>query len=886
MASHIVGGEFELLYVKGNQYQLNLIYYFDVNNNGFNGQPPEQNEPTLVAYIFRKSDNARMMPVTLRFSEKTRVGYTQPSCSQGEVKTDKLIYTALITLPANTYSDPAGYYVAWERCCRNYTITNIFSQNPQNSINTAGQTFYLEFPPVSKNGVAFINSSPRLFPPLNDYACPSRPYYVDFAGIDDDGDSLVYTLTTPLNTSSAVAVPPVQPAPYNLINWRPGYDLDHITKGNPDLHITREGMLTVTPPPNVGLFVFAVKVEEYRNKEKIGESRRDFQMVVVDCKVASPPKIVGKKLTDASFIYDGAMNVSFSNQVADADRCIQVQVSDPDSENAADNNTENISLRVIGLNFKSATLNQILPAQLSATLVNGSTKDFRICFPQCPFLKSGLYQIGIIAMDDACSLPLLDTLKVNVYVEPPVNHDPYFVTATNVTGLVQEGDQASWPFEIRDDDGDELTFISAPSGFSFADAGMKVNVTTWQPGLIKGNITWDAYCDVYSFAKRTSFLINLLVNDVDQCQLNDPVKAVYNLKVILPGNADPIVDTDLTPDPMEKLVSGLQRKINQSLAFKVTGSDIVDNDFIALRMIPVGFKAADFGMSFQKKTGNGSLSSDFVWNIDCSKVDLKKKDEFEFMFLAVDSTNKCRIRKADTVTVQVKVLPPDNLAPQLTVVSKNPELTLAADNQLNVTLGQQIILDVQGADGDILPKRDSLTLTLKEKNGSIPPEGYVFANAKGMGNVISTFSWNPQCNIFQNEVYENRYTFKFYLKDNKCFNGKADSITVAINIKDVEARSEEFLPINVFTPNDDGFNDDYSMEIIDAATGERINILPPDNCTGRFEMIRIVNRWGNQVYGSSDRNFRWSGKDQPAGIYYYLIKYSNKEFKGALSLRN
>ncbi len=114
-------------------------------------------------------------------------------------------------LSDSRFNDPQGYYIVWERCCRNYAITNIYSENPDVSSRAAGQTFYLEFPPVVKNGQPFYNSSPRLFPPLNDYACPRKPYYVDFAGIDDDGDSLVYSLVTPLTTHSILALPPLQP---------------------------------------------------------------------------------------------------------------------------------------------------------------------------------------------------------------------------------------------------------------------------------------------------------------------------------------------------------------------------------------------------------------------------------------------------------------------------------------------------------------------------------------------------------------------------------------------------------------------------------------------------------------------------------------------------
>ncbi|MFM7852350.1 MAG: hypothetical protein ACKO96_10655, partial [Flammeovirgaceae bacterium] len=175
--------------------------------------------------------------------------------------------------------------------------------------------------------------------------------------------------------------------------------------GNPDLSITKDGFLTVSPSGNQSLYVFAVKVEEYRNKIKIGESRRDFQMLVVDaCPVASPPVITGKKKTDATFTYKENMSVSFLNNVEDAQRCIQVRVSDIDSTKPDQNFTENIGIRVIGLNFKNPDLNQILPSITTAVLTNGSTKDFEICFPQCSY-TTGPYQVGIIAYDDACSLP-------------------------------------------------------------------------------------------------------------------------------------------------------------------------------------------------------------------------------------------------------------------------------------------------------------------------------------------------------------------------------------------------------------------------------------------------------------------------------------------------
>src|SRR6267378_1863325 len=165
MASHIVGGEFELLHISGSLYQLNLIIYFD-QLHGSEGAK----DYNITATIYRKRDNRFMDNVHLPLVSESQVGYTQPVCSHGEIVTTKLTYTSTVTLPDNTYNDPKGYYLVWQRCCRNYQITNIYSNAPISGDpadpNAAGQTFYLEFPPVVKNGVEFIDSSPRLFPPL------------------------------------------------------------------------------------------------------------------------------------------------------------------------------------------------------------------------------------------------------------------------------------------------------------------------------------------------------------------------------------------------------------------------------------------------------------------------------------------------------------------------------------------------------------------------------------------------------------------------------------------------------------------------------------------------------------------------------------------------
>lgn len=881
-ASHIVGGEFELLHISGSTYRLNLIIYFDKNNGA-----PAAKDQTATVSIFRKSTDTFISSVVLQLSNESSVAYTQPECSNGEIVTDKLIYTTTLTLDPAVFNEPEGYYVAWERCCRNYTITNIFSEDPtpQNGGISAGQTFLLEFPPVVKDGEPFINSSPRLFPPLNDYACPGRPYYVDFAGVDDDGDSLVYTLTTPLNTHQAVALPAILPKPYPLVQWRPGFDIDQVIGGNPDLKISKAGLLTATPLIQ-GLFVFAVKIEEYRDKELIGISRRDFQMLVVDgCADAVPPQITGPT------------SISLTAADTGQDRCITVTVSDADSQKLSDNFTENIRIRAVGLNFNNKNLTEVLPADITATLMNGSTQDFDICLPVCPFFLGGPMEIGIIAMDDACSLPLLDTLKVTVNIVPPPNTDPYFNDSSpNIITLFEGESTEDSPapttvdqleFEIFDDEADELLVSVLTDGFVMANAGIAYTVISEGPGYVKGRLDWDAFCDIYDFTQRTTFKVTIQVEDLDECDLNEPVQLDYNFTVILPGNDPPIIDTNLTSSPNERIVSGVQKRIFEKLTFNVLGNDPNAGDHLVLDLIGSNQLNADslrgLGVSFTKAEGFSSIQSQFNWDLNCDKLDLDKLDSFDLQFTVVDSQNKCKIYKADTVEVEVKILPPLNAEPILTINNLNSELTLA-NNQIQMTRGNQIVLGLQGLDMDNSPQ-DFIKLEMIKAEGSVAPEGYVFEPSEGEGSVSSTFSWNPDCSIFENGVYENDYTFTFRVTDDRCFNVKADTVAVDINIKDIDGGDNGFTPINYFSPNDDGVNDYYAMELKNLDTDEIENILPPDNCISEFQAIRIYNRWGKEVFQSADRNFKWFGKGEAAGVYFYLIEYSNKEYKGSLSIR-
>ncbi|MDQ2657904.1 MAG: gliding motility-associated C-terminal domain-containing protein, partial [Bacteroidota bacterium] len=479
-------------------------------------------------------------------------------------------------------------------------------------------------------------------------------------------------------------------------------------------------------------------------------------------------------------------------------------------------------------------------------------------------------------------LPLSDTLKIMVNIEPPDNTNARFTTP-DVTEFLIEGTSKSWPIQAVDDEHDPLIVGVVTDGFDLADVGMEIRQIEQADGSYKAELVWDAYCDIYDFTGRTSFQVKILVEDVDECNFSHPDVMVFHLNVQLPGNADPVISTDLTAEEVEE---GISRKMFESLSFQVYGDD-ADNNPLRLTAQGNGFDLGWYAMNFPTVVGDGHVSSQFDWSLLCDKLRLAEQDTFELMFIVVDDANKCRIYKADTLTVDVYARPPDNQKPLLTVASMNPDLPFE-NNQQTLYVGQQISLELSSSDPDVAPV-DRVVIEMVGAEGTVEPSGYAFEPANGQGSAQTTFVWNPDCSIFENGVYENDYTVTFRSYDDRCQNTKADTVVVEFTIRDYANEVKEFLPPNFVSPDHDPElrNEFFAMvRLKDPATGELEDILPKDNCLGHFVGVTIYNRWGKAVFESTHRDFRWYPEDDAAGVYFYTLTFSDKEFKGSVTVKN
>jgi gliding motility-associated-like protein len=314
-AEHIYGGNLHMIQTDkaAGKFKIALNIYVDFIIMPASEDIVLQKTPVTIR-IFAKKDNAQVAEIALPFETLFDLVYDNETCAKlRNLKTREYRYAKEITLNLDNYTDDGGYYMAWAKCCRNTGVNNIANAGK------AGMTLYLEFPALKKNGNAVQYSSPIFTPPNGDYICNKKPFKFDLGAIDKDSlNELRYSIVTPygshntLQSANALA----KPAPYPLTQWIAGYSANVSIKGSKPLSIDAKTGLVSLTAGEVGLFVFSIQCDQYRNGQKIGSVRHDFQLPVVDCSNNTPPagKITYKSLpvTEVSICPGETVNLDVS----------------------------------------------------------------------------------------------------------------------------------------------------------------------------------------------------------------------------------------------------------------------------------------------------------------------------------------------------------------------------------------------------------------------------------------------------------------------------------------------------------------------------------------------------------------------------------------------
>jgi gliding motility-associated-like protein len=282
--NHVVGGSLSMKQMDNTPGKYRITLSLLINTDHF--EPDEEDlMKTEINYVsvIQKRDNTLFPVPVLHFDRFENLIYDNAACEHlNNLHTREYSYIADVQWDINSFTDVAGYYLAYERCCRDRNIVNI--DNP----GATGMVLYLDFPPLQM----YPQFSSPEFPAMKgDFICSGKDFKFDLGAKDADNDVLKYSLVIPWKGNSLPNVPRpmAEPRPYAPVVWATGYSATNAIKGNPSLAIDSNTGLLSVKANQTGSFVFTVQVEKYRNNQLIGYVRHDFQFLVTDCSPKIPP---------------------------------------------------------------------------------------------------------------------------------------------------------------------------------------------------------------------------------------------------------------------------------------------------------------------------------------------------------------------------------------------------------------------------------------------------------------------------------------------------------------------------------------------------------------------------------------------------------------------
>lgn len=377
LATHAAGADFTYKSLGGLKYELTLTFYRDCGGVA---------EPNTVDFNYRTLTGSYTSVRTVTATKDLTSGQeiTSP-CTSAVTKCNGGSYTGIrqwkykaeVTLPGAA----TDWVFSYSLCCRNCAITTI------NTPCTNGvSNLYVEATLNNIDGPQ--NNSPTFSNVPIAFVYIGQNFNYNHGVLDEDGDSLVYSLITPrFNATTNVT----WVAPHNtstpILSSTP-FNVNALT-----------GDLNFTPSQSeVG--IMTVLVREYRNKKLIGSVIRDMQVYT---------SISTNSLPTASGI-NGTNNYSM-NACPNTPVCFNIYTQDLDSIQNVNISTNN------GIN--GATY----------TYVNGRRPHLQFCWtPTFDDISSLPHIFTLTVKDDACGLNGIQTYSYMINVPAP-----YFTAAsTNV----------------------------------------------------------------------------------------------------------------------------------------------------------------------------------------------------------------------------------------------------------------------------------------------------------------------------------------------------------------------------------------------------------------------------------------------------------------------
>jgi gliding motility-associated-like protein len=408
-----MGAEITYTHVSGNDYEVTLVVYRDCS--GISLSTTSQTVTFQSASCGQNFTSALPYVSTIDVSQVCGTALT--TCNGGtNPGTQQYVYRGIVTMTPCT-----DWIMRWNSGTRNPATTNLVSASTRN--------LYIQ---NTLNNIAGVNNnSPQFFNIPTPYLCINQLVIYSHAASDPDGDSLYYSLATPLTTPG----PPGTPIPF-----AGGYTQAQpmITSSGMNLN-QQTGEMCFTPSA-IQVSVVSILIEEFRNNVLIGTQIREMQVIVANCTNQNPTTGVAPTCGGAG----GMTNITGGASVDSVDQnsilmcpnesvCFDVIFSDPDGDDIYV--TSNAAIAMPGATF---------------TVLNDSTPNPIGTFCWTPTaLDSGLNVFTVILEDNACPISGLSTFTydVTIFDQPYAGPDDT-ICETQPTQLVATGGSGYTWFDV------------------------------------------------------------------------------------------------------------------------------------------------------------------------------------------------------------------------------------------------------------------------------------------------------------------------------------------------------------------------------------------------------------------------------------------------------
>ncbi len=800
-------------------------------------------EITLITYTDSRSTSADRPKITLSWGDNTSEDVDRDTQTQIGNQTFRNVY-----IQTHTYAGAGTYLIQFEDPNR--------VQNIINMVNSVDVPFYVESK-LQINPTVGPDHSPRLLRPPLDYAQVNEIFTHNPNAYDEDGDSLIFTLVAP------------RQGPDKDV---PGYITPKFSNSfSLDLH---SGQLVWDAPKITGIYNIAIQIDEYRRGIKIGYIVRDMQ-IIVNSGSNHPPKI--DSVLDTCVV---AGSGAFLH--------LPVIATDPDKN-------QDITLSATGGPF----LQNITPAVFQSVTGKSPVSSFLDWKIDCSHVRKQPYQVVFRAVDSDPTIPLADIKFMNIKVVGPAPKNlkssvlGSAITLTwqapdscNVKGyfIYRRADSAKWQHSYCE------TGVPSSLGFQLIDTVLNnTTLTRIDSNGTEGLAPGVNYCylitAIYLNQGQFDFVEGYASNQVC-ARLNKDVPVITNVSVTtthdffggirVAWSKPSRLDTLKQPGPYRYSISRMGPDEIPVTAGTINSDyfgTLIDTMFVDT---PVATKSGQFTykVNFQN-TINGHLRNEGK-TVSASSIFLTLRRGDHRLFLKWDVhkpwTNNYYVvyRKADTSKVWDSI----GFTPVLQYTDSNLQLGRTYCYKIKS-------VGTYGSPGFVDPIINFSEYACAAPKDTVPPCA-VSDSAVGDCDARSTnLEWtvlNLDCNadvtsykIYFSNSRKNTYTAidsisSSFLHYTDARESLKRSIAGCYYITAVDSFGNESPPANsvcvdncpiyklpnVFTPGNDGKNDIYGP-LTDYRFVDSVD-------------MHIFNRWGMEVFKTTNPAILWDGKDMKSGM--------------------